>query len=231
MDSFSGFSQRDFIAKIPGQFFSELLPQIDHLPELKVTLYCFWRIQQKEGGVAYLRLREMLADRAFLDGLAPRDDERRAALEEGLERATARGTLLHVELHGEDWQEDLYFVNTPRGQAAVAGIEEGTWSPAVDPAAPLEVLVERPNIFTLYEQNIGPMTPMIAERLRDLEEAFSEAWIVEAFEIAVARNVRKLAYIEGVLNRWQNEGRDDPDWLKQDGERFIRGKYGDEIEY
>lgn len=231
MEPFSGFSQRDFIARIPGQFFSELLPQIDHLPELKVTLYCFWRLQQKEGNVPFLRLREILADRAFLTGLAPREDERRAALEEGLERATARGTLLHVQMQGEDWEEDLYFVNTPRGRAAVSGIEQGLWSPAVDPAAPVEVLVERPNIFTLYEQNIGPLTPMIAERLRDLEEAFPQAWIVEAFEIAVSRNVRKLAYIEGVLNRWQSEGREKPDWLQQDGERFIRGPYSDDIEY
>ncbi len=229
MKGFSGFPQRGRLVKIPALFFSALLPHIDSLAELKVTLYCFWRLQQKEGEAPYLRLQEILADEAFLSGLAARQDDRQAALQDGLERAVARGTFLHVQVRGEGWQEDLYFINTPRGRAAVGGIERGEWAPAFDPNAPIDVVVERPNIFTLYEQNIGPLTPLIADSLRDLEQTYPQAWIEEAFRVAVERNVRKLAYIEAVLNRWQTEGRDER--KAPDGQRYISGKYRDEIEY
>ena len=67
--------------------------------------------------------------------------------------------------------------------------------------------VQRPNIFVLYEQNIGVLTPLIADQLRDMEKTYPPDWIDEAFEIAVSRNKRHLRYIQSVLKRWETEGR------------------------
>ena len=53
--------------------------------------------------------------------------------------------------------------------------------------------MERPNIFTLYEQNIGLLTPLIADQLRDMEKSYPPDWIDEAFTIAVGRNKRACA--------------------------------------
>jgi DnaD/phage-associated family protein len=69
--------------------------------------------------------------------------------------------------------------------------------------------VERPNIFILYEQNIGLMTPLIADQLRDLEKNYPPDWITEAFDIAVSRNKRSLRYIQAILKRWETEGKDE----------------------
>ncbi|MEZ4663729.1 MAG: DnaD domain protein [Caldilineaceae bacterium] len=68
--------------------------------------------------------------------------------------------------------------------------------------------MEQPNIFVMYEQNVGFMSPMIADQLRDMEKGYSPAWIEEAFEIAVSQNARKLSYIQAVLKRWETDGRD-----------------------
>jgi DNA replication protein len=230
MKGFSGFPQRGHLVKMPSLFFSQLLPQIDSLAELKVTLYCFWRLQHKEGQVVFVREREIIADHAFMNGLASRQDDQIAALRDGLERAVARGTLLHVRFERNGEEDDLYFVNTPRGQAAVEGIRQGRWEPESVSSSLLRVSVERPNIFILYEQNIGPLTPLIAERLRDLELTYPFAWIEEAIKIAVLSNKRRLSYVEGILRRWQSEGRDVQDDQPYDWRRFISGKYGDEIE-
>lgn len=229
MKGFTGFPQKGRLIRLPVAFFSELLPAIDTLAELKVTLYCLWRLQQKEGQVPYLRRSEILADQVFMSGLGPREDDRRQALQDGLERAVARGTLLYVHVQGEKWEEDLYFVNTPRGQAAVEGIEKGEWAPRLDRTVPVDIVVERPNIYTLYEQNIGPLTPLIADSLHDLEQTYSREWIEEAIRIAVERNARKLSYVEGILKRWQAEGRGE--MQQNDPRRFISGKYSDDIEY
>ena len=229
MRGFGGFGQKGRLIKVPGQFFSDLLPQIDSLAELKVTLYCFWRMQQSEGRLAYLRQRDVLGDEIFMNGMGAREDTRREAVLDGLERAVARGTLLHAHLERDGRTEDLYFVNTARGRAAVAGLEQGEWVPGVENVVPFDLSIERPNVFTLYERNIGPLTPLIADSLRDMEDTYPMEWIEEAIQIAVANSARKLRYIEAILKRWSEEGRGDNQ--PEGSQRYIRGKYSDEIEH
>ena len=119
------------------------------------------------------------------------------------------GTLLHVSVQGTAGEEDLYFMNTPKGRAAVDALTRGEWRPTGDPETPVDLLVERPNIFNLYEQNIGPLTPMIAEELRDAEENYPTSWIEEAIHLAVTNNARSWRYVLAILERWQAEGKDD----------------------
>ena len=75
-----------------------------------------------------------------------------------------------------------------------------------------------PNIFRLYEENIGPITPMIADILKDIEVTYPNKWIDEAMQIAIKKNNRNLQYIEGILKRWQKEGKDDGTYRKTDKE-------------
>ena len=50
MKGFSGFPKgKTRITPVPNLFFSELMPFIDDIDELKLTLYCFWRLGLKEG--------------------------------------------------------------------------------------------------------------------------------------------------------------------------------------
>jgi DNA replication protein len=231
MKGFSGFTQKGRLVKIPGLFFSELLPQIDTLAELKVTLYCFWRLSHKEGQIVYLWESELASDPVFMEGLAGHKGDRQAALRDGLERAVARGTLLHVRATHRGQQESIYFANTPRGRATVKSIEEGKWQPDRGPETLLNLGIERPTIFTLYEQNIGPLTPMIAEHLRDFETTYSAQWIEDAIEIAVTNNKRTLSYVEAIMKRWKVEGHIGKEVAQPDGWSYVSGKYKDEIEF
>ena len=50
MKGFPGFpSGKLRLTQVPNLFFSDLLPSIDNLAEMKVTLYAFWALAQKEG--------------------------------------------------------------------------------------------------------------------------------------------------------------------------------------
>jgi DnaD/phage-associated family protein len=201
MQGFSGFPDgTNDLSHIPALFFSELLPQIDHLAELKVTLYCLWALGAQDGDYRYVRLAEVRKDARFLEGLGAH------LLDEGFERAVARGTLLHIRVELSSGAEDFYFLNAERGRAAVAAIQKGDWLPG-DDLRPIGLILQRPNIYTIYEQNIGALTPMIADQLRDLERDYSAAWIREAIQIAVNNNARALNYIIKILERWQREGR------------------------
>lgn len=208
MKGFSGFpSGKQRVTQIPNLFFSEILPAVDTLHELKVTLYSFWALSQQDGPVRYLRLADFLNDPIFLKGLGPTNELASEALLDGIERAVARGTFLHVDVESADGHLDLYFLNTEKGRAAVEGITKGEWRPTPYADEPVSLLVERPNIFVLYEQNIGTLTPMIADELRDAEKNYPPRWIEEAIKIAVENNVRRWRYIVSILERWRQEGR------------------------
>lgn len=71
----------------------------------------------------------------------------------------------------------------------------------------VQVQIERPNIFVLYEQNIGLLTPMIASQLEDAADHYPAEWVEAAFSEAVQRNKRNWKYISAILRRWETEGR------------------------
>ena len=54
--AFQGFPEgKSHAIPLPQAFFHQLLPQIDHLGELKLTVYVFWRLEQVEGAFRFLR--------------------------------------------------------------------------------------------------------------------------------------------------------------------------------
>ena len=64
----------------------------------KVTLYCLWLLNHKQGDLRYTRVAEIATDDRFMAGLGGAADAQVNALRQGLERAEARGTLLRVKV-------------------------------------------------------------------------------------------------------------------------------------
>jgi DnaD/phage-associated family protein len=82
----------------------------------------------------------------------------------------------------------------------------------------------------MYEQNIGPLTPMIADTLRYAEATFPAIWIEEAIQIAVDNNVRKWSYINAILEGWQSRGKDareDRGDSEKARQRYLKGWFED----
>lgn len=72
-------------------------------------------------------------------------------------------------------------------------------------------------IAKLYEENFGILTPVLSEKFKDFVENYRGPfeWLKEAFAEAVTHNVRKWAYVEAILDRWQQEGRQTHDGRKK----------------
>jgi DNA replication protein len=225
MKTFSGFPPgKVHSVNIPEPVFTELIALIDDLAELKLTLHALWRLGQQREKVRYLRRADLAADQVLLAGLGDAPAE---ALDRALEQAVERGTLLRVEATVGDRSEELYFANTPKGRAALEAIARGEWPAELEPAG-------RPNVFTLYEQNVGLLTPLIADELREAEQTYPAEWIEEAFREAVALNKRNWRYIRAILERWRTEGRGDETGRRPreaDRRRYIEGEYGEYIEH
>jgi DnaD/phage-associated family protein len=198
-----------------------LLSEISDADELRVTLYLLWRIAHMEGTFHTLGRKEILEDEDFMRGMDA------VGLDSGLEKAVRRGSLLRVEGSADGW----YFLNSPRGRAAAEAMAKGEWrETARSPSAPP---VLKPNVFKLYEENIGPLTPMVADTLRDAEGTYPEEWLAEAIEEAVKRNKRSWKYVEAILKRWKEDGRHerkDQQGPVESGERYTKGAFSEYIE-
>jgi DNA replication protein len=210
MSEFRGFpdGKVDY-TPLPNLLFSELLPLVDDLAELKVTLHVLFLLHNKKGADAYVTLTELQKDVTLLRSLRGSPIAPEKVLLDGLERAVQRGTLLHLTTPTGQTQ-NLYCANSGRGRRTAEKAQLGQIQPLED----VELvepprLGERPNIYTLYEQAIGLLQPLIAEELKDAEGSYPAAWIEEAFHIAASRNVRNWNYVRRILERWATEGKDE----------------------
>lgn len=227
MRKFKGFAPgRQKTIPLMVQFFTELMPLIDDLAEMKVTLFCFQALHQKEGNYRFLRLRDFQDNAALMNGLGTLDGgDSDKVLHAALAKAVTREVLLAAVVALENGEETLYFLNTSRGRNAVEQIRGGKWRPDRDSLG-IEILPERPNVFALYEANVGLLTPLIADAIKDAEEDYPTLWIEDAIKLSVEQNKRSWSYIRAILERWKLEGRNSHEKPQRHrGENYLPGQY------
>ena len=195
-------SQRetDFIS-LPDSFFTQAVPKIQDLAELKVVLYVAYLILRKPDHTQFVTYKELKAESCRLSA-----ELGEKTLRQALDSAVEHGALLHSTLNINGMLEDVYSLTADSRQP-----------PTI-------------NVFALYEQNIGMITPMIAEELKEAERIYPPQWIEEAFKEAVTLNKRSWRYIARILERWASEGKDSGEYKrdikKDDPDKYIKGKYG-----
>ena len=225
MKAFPGFPDKMRLAALPELFFTQLVPHIDDLSEMKVTLHLLHALYSKRGYPRFVTGGQLQADRLLVRGVGGAD-----GLRDGLRRAVSRGTILSLALERDGQPVELYFLNTESDRQALARIENGEIDVGALPRAePCDESGQPPNIFALYEENIGMLTPMIAEQLKDAEQLYPASWLEDAIRQAVSRNKRNWRYIEAILKRWDSEGREDGKPgrdSKADRDKYIKGRYG-----
>ncbi len=233
MEQFKGFPAKMQFTPLPNFFFSTLLPQISDITELKTTLHIFEALYHKRGYPRFITYRQLLGNTSLMNSLRGTTKPADEVLRNALEIATKRGTILHLVLDRDGVPEDIYFLNTDYDRKIVAKIQNGELSLSGLKAGGQTYIEaeEQPDIFTLYEQNIGMLTPMIAEELREAEKFYPVTWIRDAIKEAVALNKRNWRYIAAILERWSTEGRGNGTYRrdstkKEDPDKYIKGKYG-----
>lgn len=220
---FEGFSTENLVS-LPPEFFAQVLPAISNAAELRVTLHVFWLVSRQRGRAKRVAWDELVADDLLARSLRAISPLRPLAelIAEGLGYAIERSTLLHVISTEAGRVVNWYLVNTPANRSWAERQPDATLD-----QPPLTV-PEPPSVFTLYEQNIGLLTPMIVEELRDAHVRYPAAWLVEAMQAAVEANIRNWRYIRRILERWESDGRQPaPHRSEQpfDLQKYTTGKY------
>ncbi len=213
MNPFSGFTSSETFTQLPDSLV-RMLNEIEDIAELKVILYAVWRIEHIEGHFRAMTESDFEADAL---GLSIKEIQR------GLKKCIERGTLLKAE-----YEADVcYFLNSPRGRMSAEAFAKGQWRDVKRMnAAPRE----KSNLFKLYEENIGALTPLLSDMLREAEKNYPNVWFEEAFAIAVSRNIRNWKYVEAILARWKENGKDerrDSEDSVKDAKRYTDGEFSE----
>jgi len=214
---------------IPESFIAEHLQKINDPELFKLLLYIFWRFSKSKSEIKYIGLNNIQTDETFCENFGNNREIIDSRLQNLLTEAVEVGVLL-ICSNPDKADIDLYFYNSTKNQKIVRSIESGEIK--LEDILDISLAVSKPNIFKLYEENIGPLTPLIAETLEDAAASYSIQWIEEAMQIAVENNVRRWKYVQAILERWQEEGknarRDQKD-TQEDREKYLKGKYSDLI--
>ena len=232
MKNFTGFPARMDFTPLPNLFFSGLLPHISDMIELKTTLHVLAALYRKRGYPRLVTYGELLGNISLMSSLTSETAKPpEEALRNGLRMAAERNTLIHLALERDGEPEDVYLLNSDSDRQVAAKIQSGEIKLSGLKAGGRDFVAseEPPDIFTLYEQNIGMLTPMIAEELREAEKSYPGGWIVDAIKEAVSLNKRSWRYIARILERWSAEGRSDGTHqrdFKKGADKYIRQRYG-----
>lgn len=197
---------------VPVWFLTEVAPRIREMAEMQVMLACF-RLAAESGwdepiAEAALLQDEPLAEGLRLDGASLQPLQQ---ITRGIELAAARDCLLRFSVAEESGEETVWLLlATPENRLKLERYKSGVLPLPGEPETEGSrrwVAPSRPGVFKLYEQNIGLVTPIIADRLVEALELYPESWIEDAIEAAVSYNRRNWRYIQRILETWATEGR------------------------
>jgi len=226
----SGFQSPNY-TQTPNDLFDVLLPDMGYA-ELKVTL-CILR-----NTLGYHREGVSLSIRAIsrMTGLTPRN------VLEGAKVAETRGTITRT----------VSSTMTTTWLAVIAGdtpcIPKGyrTVSPTRK-EVPVKESKEREikkneddealaKISRAYQSEIGMLTPMIADELREASTAYPVQWTLDAIHEASIQNKRGWKYVLAILTRWKAQGNQEAMNKPQGSSNFkprdlIKERYGGIMEW
>lgn len=200
-NKFAGFAAGGRATAVPNAFFTGVLPQIDDPAEMIITLYFFFLWQQVRRYPKHVTYNDLATEAPLRQALSHLSGGTDAALREGLSLAVKRGTVLRASAGGVD--SEVYLLNVAAAQKTLQRL---TKAQVAETEA--EAMGPPPNVFSLYENNIGAISPLIVQDLVDSEERYPAEWLEAAFREAVRQNKRSWRYIQRILERWALEGPD-----------------------
>ena len=213
--NFEGFPSKVLCTPIPDPVINSLLENITDLTELKVVLRGIFLLHQQKSFPPAASVETLLTDGVLIRGLSDGDSSPHKAIAQGLQSAVYRNIfkLFNIEISG--LERSMFLLNTDASRRWLSGNKDVIILNELPDAISINESVspypkfQKSNIFVLYEENIGTISPMLAEELKLAEQEYNYDWVQEAFQIAVNQNKRIWGYISAILRRWSTEGRDD----------------------
>ena len=193
-------SQRktDFIS-LPDSFFTQAMPKIQDLAELKIVLYVSYLILRKQERPYFVTYKELLSHEL----MATMGEK---TLRQALDSAVEHGTLLHSTLNINGVLEDVYSLT-----------DDSRQPPAINIFALYEQNIGL--IQALIAEELKEAEKLYPPQW--IEEAFKEAVTLNKRSWRYIASILKRWASEG-----KDSGEYKRDIKKDDPDKYIKGKYG-----
>ena len=191
---------------VPAQLFTEILPRLHNESQLRATLYTWYAIASKGSGQRYVYLSQLLTDPVLLSWITHLGGKN--GIRHGLDLSCKEGIFLQLQI-GED--DKILAPNDESGARLITDMKSESvahhkQSRDLNPETNYERTVVS-NVIEKYENEIGMLTPVIADMIAIAEQTYPTTWILEALDIAAQSNARSWKYVTAILARWKNEGK------------------------
>ena len=191
---------------VPDPLLGDVLRSMDSLAELKCILRALWHIHRKKGALRCVTLGELRADPVLQGALDP--DEIADAMNDG----ARQGIFARASVNTGRGRTALFVLNQEAHRAALRRVMAGEIALPqgdVDETVVTPRSKSRSNIFDLYEQEIGMITPLVADELMAAEKEYPQDWTKTAIREAALSGKRSWPYVRAILRRWEREGKSD----------------------
>lgn len=216
---FEGYPDKFEFSGIPKPFFNKVMPIIDDIWELKATLVFFKLLFAKKGHHRFVTDLEMVLETA--------GQMNRNQIQQAMTRSAEHKHIIELSI---DNGVSVYLLNDLAGRQSASLIERGEIElPEAGRAVRRVFAVEIPDAFSLYEQNIGMITPIIADEIKEALKSYSEDWVINAITEAARSNKHNWRYISKILENWATQGKNDGTHqrdIQKSTDKYITGKYG-----
>ena len=195
---------------VPAQLFTEILPRLHNESQLRATLYTWYAIASKGSGQRYVYLSQLLTDPVLLSWFTHLGGKN--GIRHGLDLSCKEGVFLQLRIDEDD---KILAPNDESGARLITDLKADLKSESVahhnqsrgsNPETDYEKTVVS-NVIEKYENEIGMLTPVIADMIAIAEQTYPTTWILEALDIAAQSNARSWKYVTAILARWKNEGK------------------------
>tara|TARA_Y100000590_G_scaffold463778_1_gene631378 strand:- start:12151 stop:12858 length:708 start_codon:yes stop_codon:yes gene_type:complete len=194
----SGFPKGVHFTPVPSPLLGPMLEQIGDYNDLVCILRFINLIHLKKGSHKWVEENLLISDQVLHAVIGSKEK-----IQDSINKCINNGFILRASLK-TDRKARILVLNTSDAKTNIDRIvneEHDTKVDVIENNNPTE------NIFTLYENNIGTLNPLITEELKYAQQRYPDDWINEAFREAVKNNARSWRYIETILENWHINGR------------------------
>ena len=183
---------------IPLSFMTETLPQISS-PDLVHLILSCWRLEATDFSDGNIPVAALQRDQWLFpaDGTPSESDERSERMASAIEAAVLAGLLERPGRSGVETTVVRIPLHLRQPSAGIVAARDRSQL----------VLPADDSAFRLYEENIGELTPLIADQISVAVETYPPTWIADAILEAVTYNRRSWRYIQRILQNWSRDGR------------------------
>jgi DnaD/phage-associated family protein len=194
---------------IPRTYFDDRLAQATTYDELQVLLATIRLLAESANDSGEIEEESIMRDtqlNAVLSTTATSQSSTSRIIR-ALNQAVIRGALLRLSVLTKGRQRIVYQLadrDVPISDSAE--IDETAFDGDATLPSSLHD-AQAASVYAAYEDNIGMLTPLVADQIRLALELYPASWIHEAIGEAVAYNRRQWRYIQRVLQNWSADGR------------------------